>query len=82
MTSVSDWSSLVVGKISPWLQPDSKDDVIRKNSQAALKQELAYTAHLSLPAILIPLTSYECVNMGRCLYSHMLGHSNHQVSDM
>ncbi|XP_072024146.1 protein arginine N-methyltransferase 5-like [Amphiura filiformis] len=79
LLSSQDWSSLVVGKISPWLQTDSNDDVIRKNSQAALKQELAYTAHLSLPAILIPLNSIECVNLGRCLYSHMLGHSNHQV---
>ena len=31
---IVDWNSLVVGKISPWLQPDSRVDVIRKNSEA------------------------------------------------
>ncbi|XP_038070287.1 protein arginine N-methyltransferase 5-like [Patiria miniata] len=77
--SSQDWSSLVVGKLSPWLQLDSEDETTRKNSQAALKQELAYAAHLSVPAVLVPLTSNRCANLGRCLLSHMQGHSNHQV---
>ncbi|XP_072169677.1 protein arginine N-methyltransferase 5-like [Diadema setosum] len=74
-----DWSSLVVGKLSAWLQPDSENAVVRLNSQEALLQELNYAAHLSLPAVLVPLSSIRCVNLARCLFSHMQGHSNHQV---
>lgn len=29
----SDWSTLVVGKVSPWLQLDSRHEVIRRNSE-------------------------------------------------
>ncbi|XP_063951475.1 protein arginine N-methyltransferase 5-like [Lytechinus pictus] len=74
-----DWSALVVGKLSEWLQPDSENAVVRQNSQVALMQELNYAAHLSLPAVLVPLNNINCVNLARCLYSHMQGHSNHQV---
>ncbi len=30
---VSDWSSLVVAKLSPWIQLDSNDPVARRNSE-------------------------------------------------
>ncbi|XP_071958231.1 protein arginine N-methyltransferase 5-like [Antedon mediterranea] len=79
LLSSQDWSSVIVGKISPWLQPDSHDETIRKNSEQALKQELTYAAHLTMPAVLITLTSFNCTNLGRCLYSHLLGHNNHQI---
>eukprot|EP00057_Strongylocentrotus_purpuratus_P006265 XP_011660739.1 PREDICTED: protein arginine N-methyltransferase 5-like [Strongylocentrotus purpuratus] len=74
-----DWSALVVGKLSEWLQVDAENTVVRQNSQVALMQELNYAAHLSLPAVLVPLNNINCVNLARCLYSHMQGHSNHQV---
>eukprot|EP00057_Strongylocentrotus_purpuratus_P006267 XP_011660741.1 PREDICTED: protein arginine N-methyltransferase 5-like [Strongylocentrotus purpuratus] len=73
-----DWSALVVGKLSEWLQVDAENTVVRQNSQVALMQELNYAAHLSLPAVLVPLNNINCVNLARCLYSHMQGHSNHQ----
>jgi PRMT5 TIM barrel domain len=44
----------VVGKISPWVHPDAADPALRLDSEAALQQELAWAAHLSLqvaPAI-------------------------------
>ncbi|KAK3086104.1 hypothetical protein FSP39_013632 [Pinctada imbricata] len=62
-----DWNSLVVGKISPWLQLDSKIDHIRKNSEAAFKQEVQFSCHLGLPAILVPLKSGNIANLARCL---------------
>jgi hypothetical protein len=31
--SFLDWSTLIVAKISPWLQLDSTNEVIRKNSE-------------------------------------------------
>ncbi|XP_077982145.1 protein arginine N-methyltransferase 5-like [Glandiceps talaboti] len=79
LLSSHDWSSLVVGKVSPWLQLDAEDETIRKNSELALKQELAYAGHLSMPAVLVNLTSGNCVNFGRVLLSHMLGGYNQQL---
>jgi PRMT5 TIM barrel domain len=38
----------VVGKISPWVHPDAADPALRLDSDAALQQELAWAAHLSL----------------------------------
>ena len=29
----TDWSSLVVAKVSPWIQVDSTDPVVRRNSE-------------------------------------------------
>jgi len=30
---VSDWGTLIVAKMSPWLQPDSSVEAIRRNSE-------------------------------------------------
>ncbi|XP_022790017.1 protein arginine N-methyltransferase 5-like [Stylophora pistillata] len=60
-----DWNSLIVGKISPWLNLDSLNETVRKNSEKALHQELCYSVHLSLPAVLVPLKSYNCVNLAQ-----------------
>ncbi|KAK2156327.1 hypothetical protein LSH36_216g04041 [Paralvinella palmiformis] len=73
-----DWSTLIVAKISPWLQLDSKHDVIRCNSEKAFKQELIFASHLSVPAILILLKGTECVNMARLINEHILRGHNHQ----
>lgn len=46
----------------------------------ALTRELEWSAHLSLPAILLQLTSPKCHNLARAIYEHSLGLSNTQVS--
>ncbi|PWA47388.1 SHK1 binding protein 1 [Artemisia annua] len=46
------WSSHVVGKISSWIDLDSEDDVLREDSEIALKQELAWASHLSLQPLM------------------------------
>ena len=28
---LTDWNNLVVAKVSPWIQVDSTDDIVRKN---------------------------------------------------
>jgi hypothetical protein len=33
ISSLSDWSNLIVGKISPWLKLDSANPALRKNSE-------------------------------------------------
>lgn len=30
---VSEWNTLIVTKLSPWIQLDSKDDIVRRNSE-------------------------------------------------
>ncbi|CAL1544868.1 unnamed protein product [Lymnaea stagnalis] len=65
--SSQDWNSLVVGKTSPWFQLDSKHYHTRKNSELALKEELTWSAHLGLPAVLMPLRSRNCVNLAQCI---------------
>ncbi|CAH1270096.1 CARM1 [Branchiostoma lanceolatum] len=71
-----DWSTLIVGKLSPWLQPDSEIESVRKNCEKALQQELSYAAHLSLPAILVQLRGTRCANLARYIHYHMMGHNN------
>lgn len=44
------WSNQVVGRLSSWLAPDSADPQLRVDSEAALRAELSWAAHLSLQA--------------------------------
>lgn len=67
----SEWSSLVVGKISDWIDLDSEDEALRKMSEKALLQELDFAVHMSLPAVLIPLKSKKCANLARFLNEHL-----------
>uniref|UniRef100_A0A8C8SP82 Protein arginine N-methyltransferase 5 n=1 Tax=Pelusios castaneus TaxID=367368 RepID=A0A8C8SP82_9SAUR len=67
LLSGRDWNTLIVGKLSPWIRPDSKVEVIRRNSEAAMLQELNFGAYLGLPAFLLPLTQAENPNLARVL---------------
>lgn len=73
----SDWSSLVVGKISPWINVDSRCEVARKNSILAIKQELAFSIHLSLPAAMIKLKSPNNMQLSQII-NHTLRNSTIQ----
>jgi protein arginine N-methyltransferase 5 len=44
----SSWSNQVVGRVSAWVAPDSDDATTRADSEAALRAELSWAAHLSL----------------------------------
>ncbi|KAK6129797.1 hypothetical protein DH2020_036450 [Rehmannia glutinosa] len=66
--SPSQWSSHVVGKISSWIDLDSEDETLRKDSEIALKQEIAWASHLSLQACLLPTPKgTSCANYAKCL---------------
>jgi len=69
--NTSEWASLVVGKISDWIDLDAEDDNLRFLSEKALLQELDFAVHLSLPAVLIPLKSRKCANLARFLNEHL-----------
>lgn len=53
-----DWSSLVVGKVSPWIDVDSKCETRSRNAVCSLQQEMSFATHLSLPAVMMKLRSY------------------------
>ena len=45
----------IVGKVSPWIRPDSENQMLRKDSEAALRQELEWAGHLALNACILPI---------------------------
>lgn len=65
-----EWMSLIVAKMSPWIQVDSENDDIRINSEKALMEELVLAAHLNVPVVMMSLKNGCCVNLARCLSSH------------
>ncbi|XVF10521.1 hypothetical protein REPUB_Repub07fG0190200 [Reevesia pubescens] len=78
--SPSQWSSHVVGKISPWIDLDSEDEILRMDSEITLKQEIAWATHLSLQACLLPSPKgASCANYARCVNQIVQGLSNMQL---
>ncbi|KAJ0944821.1 putative methyltransferase [Helianthus annuus] len=78
--SPAQWSSHVVGKISSWIDLDSDDDVLREDSEIALKQELAWASHLSLQACLLPTPKGKsCANYARCVNQILENLNNMQL---
>ncbi|OMO61939.1 Protein arginine N-methyltransferase PRMT5 [Corchorus capsularis] len=78
--SPSQWSSHVVGKISPWIDLDSEDEILRMDSETTLKQEIAWASHLSLQACLLPSPKgASCANYARCVNQILQGLSNMQL---
>ncbi|RZC92028.1 hypothetical protein C5167_027918 [Papaver somniferum] len=78
--SPSQWSSHVVGKISSWIDLDSEDEVLRMDSEIALKQEIAWASHLSLQACLLPSPkSASCANYARCVNQILQSLNNMQL---
>ena len=47
----SDWNNLIIGKLSPHIKVDSKNPIIKRNSEKALLQELALASHLGLVGV-------------------------------
>lgn len=78
LLSGRDWNTLIVGKLSPWIHPDSKVEKIRRNSEAAMLQELNFGAYLGLPAFLLPLNQEDNTNLARVLTNHI--HTGHHSS--
>uniref|UniRef100_A0AAX7SEW0 Protein arginine N-methyltransferase 5 n=1 Tax=Astatotilapia calliptera TaxID=8154 RepID=A0AAX7SEW0_ASTCA len=60
-----DWNTLIVGKLSPWIDADSEIETERRNSEAALAQELNFSAYLGLPVFMIPLKGLSNANLAR-----------------
>ncbi|KAL6011743.1 Protein arginine N-methyltransferase 5 [Asimina triloba] len=62
LLSPAQWSSHVVGKISSWIDLDSEDEVLRMDSEIALKREIAWASHLSLQVLFTTIGfGYSCL---------------------
>lgn len=68
-----DWNRLIVGKFSDYFEVDSEIEYVRKHSEAMFLQELEFANHLSLPAVLLKITSGNNLNMARILNSKISG---------
>ncbi|XP_068604761.1 protein arginine N-methyltransferase 5 isoform X1 [Brachionichthys hirsutus] len=73
-----DWNTLIVGKLSAWIDADSEIETLRRNSEAALAQELNFTAYLGLPVFMMPIKGPHNANLARLLLSHV--HTGHHTS--
>uniref|UniRef100_A0A4W6CT67 Protein arginine N-methyltransferase 5 n=1 Tax=Lates calcarifer TaxID=8187 RepID=A0A4W6CT67_LATCA len=74
-----DWNTLIVGKLSPWIDADSEIETERRNSEA-LAQELNFSAYLGLPVFMIPLRGPNNANLARLLLNHI--HTGHHTSNV
>ncbi|XP_031102890.1 protein arginine N-methyltransferase 1.5 isoform X1 [Ipomoea triloba] len=78
--SPSQWSSHVVGKISSWIDLDSEDEILRRDSEISLRQEIAWASHLSLQACLLPAPKgVSCANYARCVNQILQNLNNMQL---
>ncbi|XP_076764519.1 protein arginine N-methyltransferase 5 isoform X2 [Xylocopa sonorina] len=70
LLSSSDWNTLIIGKLSPYIRVDSKDPTLRKNSEETLKQELTLASHLGLVGVTFKLTKgiEHNANLARVIY--------------
>ncbi|KNA06780.1 hypothetical protein SOVF_177920 isoform A [Spinacia oleracea] len=78
--SPAQWSSHVVGKLSSWIDLDSDDEILRRDSEICLKQEVAWASHLSLQACLLPVPKGQsCANYSRCVNQILQSSNNMQL---
>lgn len=73
-----DWSTLIVGKISPHIDLDHEDKLLRQESEKMLDQELSFAGHLGLPAVMTTLRKNN-TNLARVLHNKVLPIPSNQV---
>ena len=62
----------VAGVLSTWLAMDSPESDLRLMSESAYSEQVAYAAHLGLPAIIMPSTGMNTVNAWRHVHQTLL----------
>ena len=67
----ADWNTLIVGKLSPYIDVDHEDKIQRQMSEKVLEQELSFAGHLGLPAVMLRLRKNN-TNLARILHSKVL----------
>nr|CAD7393122.1 unnamed protein product [Timema cristinae] len=75
----TDWSTMIVGKLSPYINLDSSDETTCRLSQETLAQELMYANHLGLPAVMFTLRRDNQINLARLINNKMQAGCTYQV---
>nr|CAD7409519.1 unnamed protein product [Timema poppensis] len=75
----TDWSTMIVGKLSPYINLDSSDEITCRLSQETLAQELMYANHLGLPAVMFTLRRDNQINLARLINNKMQAGCTYQV---
>lgn len=73
--SSGEWMAGVVAKLSPWIRPDCPHPALRAASEAAFAEEVAFAAHMSLRALVIPPPNggrSGIANLARCVSAALL----------
>lgn len=68
--SPHDWTSRMVGKLSPYLEVDSPIPSVRQRHEDCLNEELSYCRGLGLPAIMIKLSGGINNNLARIIHAY------------
>ncbi|XP_069940750.1 protein arginine N-methyltransferase 5 isoform X1 [Cherax quadricarinatus] len=81
LLSSSEWSSLIVGRISATaiLNLESSVSSLRMNSEETINQELTFAAHLGLPAVMFSLSTDRCTNIARIIHNRVVQGVCYQV---
>lgn len=71
----SKWQNQVVAKLSDWIDCDSIDDNIRKQSEAAIKQEIAFSHHVAGHGhqMLVKVRGTNTSNLARMICAELTG---------
>ncbi|XP_063539976.1 protein arginine N-methyltransferase 5 [Cydia strobilella] len=69
--SPQDWTSRIVGRLSPYLNVDSPNDVVRQRHEDCMNEELSYSKGLGLPALLVTVHGENSHNLARNLLSYL-----------
>ncbi|KAI5642510.1 PRMT5 arginine-N-methyltransferase domain-containing protein [Phthorimaea operculella] len=67
--SPQDWTTRIVAKLSPYLNVDCLNPVVRARHEDCLYEELLYCRGLGVPAILLSLHGRESYNLARLLHT-------------
>lgn len=70
---------MIVGKLSPYIDVDNPNPLLRKQFEEVLAQELAYASHLGLPAIMFTLRGNNNVNLARLIHNKLQAGCCYQV---
>ncbi|XP_063627348.1 protein arginine N-methyltransferase 5 [Cydia splendana] len=69
--SPQDWTSRIVGRLSPYLNVDSPNEVVRQRHEDCMNEELSYSKGLGLPALLVTVHGENSHNLARNLLSYL-----------
>ncbi|CAH0699156.1 unnamed protein product [Spodoptera exigua] len=68
--SPNDWTSRMVGRLSPYLNVDSSSAIVRQRHEDIMNEELNYCKGLGLPAIMLSVHGRESNNLTRILNTY------------